>query len=129
MAWRLILDPHAVEALLRSENGPIGVDLWRRLYRVTAAAKRRCPRRSGRLGGSIRPSMRRDSRGLVGVVGTDVEYALFVHEGTGLYGPRKRRIVPVTKRALYWKGARHPVRSVRGQRSNPFLRDALKEAG
>lgn len=47
-----------------------------------------------------------------------VKYAMFVHEGTGPHV-----IVPLNKKALYWKGAAHPVRKVNhpGIRSNPFM--------
>lgn len=58
-------------------------------------------------------------------MGTNLEYAIFVHQGTGLYGPFRRRITPVRKKALYWPGARHPVKSVAGQRPQPFLTTAL----
>jgi len=41
-------------------------------------------------------------------------YAQFVHEGTGLYGPHKTKIVPQNKQALYWTGLSHPVRATKG---------------
>ena len=31
-------------------------------------------------------------------------YALFVEKGTGIYGPRKRRITPKSAKALRWEG-------------------------
>jgi hypothetical protein len=36
-------------------------------------------------------------------------------------------IFPTEKKALFWPGAQHPVRSVRGQKGKPFLRDAFNE--
>ena len=48
-------------------------------------------------------------------------YALFVHEGTGIYGKYGQRIVPKNKLALFWKSALHPVKSVRGSRANPYM--------
>lgn len=62
--------------------------------------------------------------GLTGSVGPNLDitpYAVWVHRGTGLYGPFKSRIVPVRKKALYWPGARHPVKSTAGQVANPFV--------
>lgn len=59
-------------------------------------------------------------------MGTNLEYAVFVHRGTGLHGPFRRRIVPTDKKALFWPGAAHPVKSVRGQPPQPFLRTALE---
>src|SRR5690242_2174454 len=39
----------------------------------------------------------------------------YVTQGTGIFGPRGEPIRPITKKALYWEGADHPVQSVRGQ--------------
>lgn len=50
----------------------------------------------------------------------------YVTQGTGVYAGRGR-IYPTTKRALYWSGADHPVRSVAGQRPNDFVTPALAE--
>ena len=64
------------------------------------------------------------SFGLKGEVGPNLDitpYALYVHRGTGLFGPHATRIRPTTKNALYWKGALHPVKSVKGQVANPFV--------
>lgn len=43
-----------------------------------------------------------------------VRYAKWLEEGTGLYGPHKQRytIRPKNKKALFWPGAAHPVKSV-----------------
>lgn len=53
-----------------------------------------------------------------------VEYGKFVHQGTGIYGPHKKPIKPVTKKALFWRGAAHPVKSIKGMKPRPFLTDA-----
>lgn len=45
----------------------------------------------------------------------------YVTQGTGIYGPLGRRIVPTTAKALFWPGAMHPVRSIAGQRPNDFV--------
>jgi hypothetical protein len=51
-----------------------------------------------------------------------VLYAPAVHAGT-----RPHTIRPTRKKALYWKGALHPVRLVEhpGTRANPFMTRAL----
>ncbi len=51
----------------------------------------------------------------------------YVTEGTGVY-VGKGRIVPTTKKALYWPGAEHPYRSVAGQRANDFVSPVLADA-
>lgn len=52
----------------------------------------------------------------------------YVVNGTGIYGPRGSRIVPVQAKALYWEGAEHPYKSVAGQKPNDFVTPALAEA-
>lgn len=60
---------------------------------------------------------------------TNVEYALWVHEGTGVHGPvgAPYEIVPVVAEALWWPGADHPVMRVLhpGQQPNPFAQRGL----
>jgi hypothetical protein len=48
--------------------------------------------------------------------------------GTGIYGPREHRIVPVVAPALYWEGAAHPYASVAGQHPNDFVETVQKRA-
>lgn len=57
-----------------------------------------------------------------------VEYGPYVAYGTGIYGPKGVKITPKTKRALsfMWKGMRITVKSVKGQRPNPFHERAMK---
>ncbi|MFH2126403.1 MAG: hypothetical protein ABIK12_07785 [Pseudomonadota bacterium] len=55
-------------------------------------------------------------------------YGVYVHEGTGIWGPNKKRIRPVNKKALFWPGAAHPVASVAGQKPNPFMDRVAEKA-
>ncbi len=54
-----------------------------------------------------------------------VNYAMFVHEGTAPHV-----ILPVNKKALYWKGAAHPVKKVNhpGSKGNPFMPRILQNS-
>lgn len=52
----------------------------------------------------------------------------FVRKGTGIYGPKHRRIVPTQAKALWWRGAQHPVKSVSGERPNDFVTPVLRDA-
>jgi hypothetical protein len=72
---RTRLDQAALDRLLNSPDGPVGKDLARRTVQVETAAKRLCPVDTGRLRSSITHSIEADSRGLAGIVGTDVDYA------------------------------------------------------
>lgn len=96
-------------------------------------------RKTGNLGRSIRVQQVTKSSVTViaGGVG-GVGYARYVEQGTGLYGPRKRKIVPRTAKVLSWtsggsrltgKGAgatRKFARSVRGRKATPYLVPAAK---
>jgi len=80
--------------LLRSPSGPVGVDLTRRSIRVTSMSKTLCPVRHGRLRSTITHTDPRPvAEGLMTQVGTNVEYSLPVHEGSGsAHAPRSWRI-------------------------------------
>jgi HK97 gp10 family phage protein len=54
-------------------------------------------------------------------------YAPYVEKGTGLYGPKKQKIYPKNGQALFWPGAAHPVKSIKGQKPQPFLGPAFEE--
>lgn len=82
MADRIVFDQAALDRLLHGESGPVAKDLLRRTIRVESAAIRLCPVDTGRLRSSISHDLDRDGRGLVGFVGTNVEYAIFVELGT-----------------------------------------------
>jgi hypothetical protein len=131
----------ALEKLLTSPQGPVAKQLLIRGIRVQSQARRNLggstgtgPRRidTGRLRSSIGVELRTGRRGLSVRVGTNVEYAFWVHDGTGLYGPRHRWIKPVTRRYLRFrpKGGQRWVyaQKVRGMKANPFLEKALQAA-
>lgn len=142
---RVVLEGQALNQLLESPSGGVARDLLRRANAVENQAKRLCPVDEGRLRASIRREIGTDDGELVVRVGTNVEYAMFVHEGTGLYGPRGTYIVPVRRKVLRWarknnsgsgrrryrggstQGYVYSKRS-RGVRGRPFLRDALPAA-
>ncbi|MEE1200878.1 MAG: HK97 gp10 family phage protein [Christensenellales bacterium] len=65
-------------------------------------AVRRCPRETGRLAESFGTRVTAEGDGVRGVVGTGVEYAVYVHEGIGAASPG-------------------------GGGANPFLRQSLEE--
>lgn len=148
------LDIAAIRTQLQNaDSGPIR-DLFRRGLRVQTAAKRRAPANTGRLRQNI--SIATEPREVLGIstygiiVGTDVDYAPWVHNGTGLWGPRHAPILPKRGKVLVFetkgvrvrdahgrfvKGQVAPsksvtrvfTRSVRGQAPNPFLKLALHE--
>ena len=120
-----------------------------------AEAKKLVPVKTRNLSRTIRVGKVTEKSAQVIAGGTsNVGYARYVEEGTGIYGPRKRRIVPVNAKALRWIGgpagslrlsgaARKgkagagagPIfaRSVAGRRATPFflpgVRTAIGKAG
>lgn len=90
---------------------------------VDRNAKIEAPVKTGRLRSGIRSRI----SPFRGMVESTVKYGIFVHEGTSAHIIR-----PVRKKALYWKGAKHPVKMVRhpGTKANPFMkRGAEKSEG
>lgn len=130
-----------LQQLLRGPNGAVATDLLRRGARVVNRAKllltgrgSRHPARvdTGRLRSDVGVRLIYVRRSPVARVGTGIRYSIWIHDGTGIYGPRRTRIVPRTKRALSFRvagGGRVTVRSVRGIRPNNFLSAALEAAG
>lgn len=135
------LNPVEIDRVLTSPDGPVAKALLVRGYRVQGQARKNLgggpsgPKRidTGKLRASISVQLRKkNARTLVVRIGTNVEYALWVHDGTGLYGPMHRPITPKTKRYLRFRphGSSTYVyaRSVKGMRPNPFLESALGAA-
>jgi hypothetical protein len=136
------LNAAQINRLLTQRGG--GVVEWLVAKGALAAtfAKAHCPVDTGRLRSSITHELRSQGGVPVVVIGTNVEYARFVHDGTGLYGPRHARIVPVRAKALVftWRNAPVPPNgrgnfagkwvfaSVRGSPPKPFLRQGLEDA-
>lgn len=156
MEFRQELDHVAINALLAGPDSRVTRDLLRRGVRVQQAAKRKVKADHGRLRGSITVTTVR-TNGATGPVtavevGTNVKYAMMVHNGTGVYGPTGTPIRPKNGRLLVWsvgsqvqkfryqgstyhrtfrgqvqRGRQIFARSVKGQPANPFLRDALRQ--
>jgi HK97 gp10 family phage protein len=76
------LDQGAIDRLFTSPAGPVGKSLARSAVKVEAAAIRLCPVDTGRLRSSITHQLTVDGQGLLALVGTNVEYAIFVELGT-----------------------------------------------
>lgn len=127
MSTKVNLDHVAIREFLNDETGPVGIALMKRAVVVERTAKSLAAVDSGLLRASIRGRLEKDSRGLFGRIGTTVSYAKYVEVGTGLYGPRKKKITPRTAQALKFTVGGKTVfaKSVKGQRPQPFLRPAI----
>lgn len=90
---------------------------------LTAAAKREAPSRSGRLRRSITYQAGGEARY---IVAANVPYDTAVQRG--INDPVVIR--PVTKKALFWKGAAHPFASVqqKKRKGNPYMTRARERS-
>lgn len=133
------LDLNAVRQLLISPQGGVVRDLLRRGLQVETQAKRNLagiggPKRidTGRLRASIATQVVMRNGAPAVLVGTNVRYAMWVHDGTGIYGPAHRMIRPRRAKRLRFRpqGSRRFVhaRAVRGMVPNRFLVNALPAA-
>ena len=133
------LDTQAIQRLVSSPQGGVVQDLLRRGLLVETQAKRNLggiggPKRidTGRLRASINTQLVTRNGNPAVLVGTNVRYARWVHDGTGIYGPLHRRITPKSHKRLRFRprGSRKFVyaKSVAGMRPNPFMKNALHAA-
>lgn len=62
-------------------------------------------------------------------VTNDSKVIVFLNDGTGIYGKKKHRIVPVNAKALRWvdNGKVIFAKSTKGQKAQKFIKPTLKE--
>lgn len=131
------LNPVQVDYILKSPVGPVARDLIKRGIRVQSRARRNLsgntgsgPKRvdTGLLRASLATQLRTDGVDLVMRVGTGVYYSRWVHDGTGIYGPRARMIKPRKAKYMRWynkQGKAVFARQTKGMKPNPYLKNAL----
>lgn len=90
---------------------------------IESEAKHRCPADTGELRASITNQIETDGDKVSGVVGTNVEYAPYVHQGTGIYAKdgNGRKDVPW----VFFDVKRQEYVSTKGIKPTPFLEDAV----
>ncbi len=128
MNINLKMTPHIKDLLGRLKGdttGALKAGMTYLLATIEAKAVKHAPIRTSNLARTRTTDVSTD--GNTGILRFTSPYAEYVHEGTGIFGPRKRRIVPTSKKALFWPGAKHPVRSVAGMRPRPFMSKAIAE--
>ena len=123
------VEPGRVRRILLAPLGLVERDARRRVRRVETAARRLAPGSMGQ-GQRIRGRVERGPDGLRGVVTSTHPASLYVIKGTGVHGPRRRRITPVRAKALRFvlNGRVVYAKSVKGQKPNDFLGKALRQA-
>lgn len=115
--------PERIAAQLRNVLKDKAAPMRRAVLVVEAQAKRESPVKTGNLRRSI--TSRVEQGGNRGVIGTNVRYARAVHDGSKPHVIRAK-----AKKALYWRGAAHPVKKVKhpGNKGNPFFERAMRVA-
>ena len=123
--------PERVAAIIRPD---VERSMETKVRRVTAAARRLAPKKTGKLRASIRMD-RRDAQGRFSVggrariasyeVSANTPYAGYVHNGTRPHIIRVRNARVLTDGVNFFgQVVRHP-----GTRPQPFLTQALKQVG
>lgn len=139
------VDRAGIAALMRGPNGAAAQAAIIKGQRVLNAARQTCPVDEGRLRASLTMEVVTIGDVVTTRIGSNLEYIVYVHEGTGIYGPHGTRIVPRNATVLRWpvknnsgtgrrryRGGQTAnfafARSVKGVKGRPFLREALRAA-
>jgi len=130
----------AINVMFRNPSGGLARDMLRRGLKVETQAKRNLAGANGRPKridtGQTRASVNNrlvTYRTLPAArIGSPLRKATWIHDGTGIYGPRRHPIRPTRAKRLRFKpkGSNRVVyaKSVKGMKANPFLADALSAA-
>lgn len=144
----VVLDNAAIQSIFQSPTGMTARYLIRRGAVIQSRARRNLdggtgsgPKRvdTGLLRSTIYSELVTVNGNLRIRVGSRRHYAYFVHEGTGIYGPKKTKIFPKTSKVMVWKSAMYghkkgkfvgkvTARSTKGMRGNKFLTEALPDS-
>lgn len=120
----------ALQNMLRNPKGQVARGILKIGKKVERRAKRLVPVDQGVLRNSISTELI-IRKGPVARIGTKAKYALYVHEGTGIYGPRGVPITPKHSKVMVFTSRKTGnlvyARSVKGMKGTPYLRDALLE--
>lgn len=118
----------AIQKMLRSPKGQVARGILKIGKKVERKAKRLVPVDHGVLRNSITTELI-IRRGPVARIGTKSKYGLYVHEGTGIHGPKHTPITPKKSKVLVFTSRKTGnlvfARSVKGMKGTPYLRNAL----
>lgn len=106
MAVRVRINQAAMQRLMTSPDGPVVRHVAGITRRVRNEIVRRAPVDEGRLRASFDTSVETRGRQVVGRVWSPLDYALYLHTGTGIYGPKGTVIRPRRREALRFKPGR-----------------------
>lgn len=123
--------PEQFQELVKTSRDAVHLAMKYMATEVWGNIRREAPVDQGRLAGSWDMESLGEHE-LAWRIFSNVEYALAVHEGTGIHGPKGKpiEILPKNKKALWWPGALHPVKRVMhpGQKPNRYADRAMEKA-
>ena len=108
-----------------TDNTKISQAIKKSTLSIEANAKKNLTKNGSVVTGHLKRSIAHTLSDTEGTVHTsNVIYARGVEEGT-----KPHIIRPKRKKALYWKGAKHPVKQVnhKGSRAKPYLKPAFED--
>jgi hypothetical protein len=124
---KVYIDPVRMHLMLQRNSLAI---LTRAGPRAITFAKSFVPVRTGQLRDDIKMKVTMTAAGPMLAVGSDLAYARWVMDGTGIYGKYHTPIMPVTAQFLVFQGKKDGrlivTSSVRGQPGRPFLKQAMQ---
>lgn len=90
---------------------------------IEGEAKKLCPSTTGTLRASITSNVEVDGEKVVGVIGSNLDYAPYVHQGTGIHAleGKGRKQVPWT----YYDEKKGEWVTTEGIEPSPFIQDAI----
>lgn len=125
----VVINDTAVD-IFRGWNGPVGHSVSRLAKETAWRSRMIAPKRTGRMVGNIEIKKGKWAKGIEFQVGSDVPYALYMHEGTKPHTikPRKPGGVlvffwPKVGHVVHFKSVNHP-----GTRPYKFLERGLEGA-
>lgn len=128
---RVRINQRRLNELLRGGSGPVVRHITTLTRRTTNQAKRNVKVDNGTLRASVHGFVRVYPGQVVGRVGTPLIYGLYLHEGTGIYGPKHRPIRPIHRKYLRYQNKAGQVifaKEVRGVRGDKWLVRALRSS-
>lgn len=123
--------PAHIKVLKEEVNRGFAKGIQRVTAQMAQASQQNAPYKTGNLRRSIHAEVA-SLGGLTGKVIQDSgvgKYGEWVHNGTGIYGPKGTPIVPVNKKVLAWKtkGGMVFAKSVKGMKARPYMKQAFEQ--
>jgi len=127
MSKILGVDTSEVEANIKNlieQQLPKGLyeSMEKACLKVEADSKKNCPAKTGTLRQSITHTIEENEDGIMGYVGSNLEYAPYIHQGTGIYALEGKGRKEVPWRYQDAKGNWH---TTVGLKPTPFIQDAV----